>query len=147
QYTAHLTTHEGLDCTVMPSTVRVDDKASKKPFTASDDGKGTISGPPVAKGSVDYYESQNVALEFKQGSEPDAPENLDITYRFRGNLNNSIRVYAHHAYVFDKVESGKIFLKNPWGVKDPTRGISAAEFKSYFTGIDSNEVKQDKGKP
>jgi hypothetical protein len=141
-FTAHLITNEGLDCEVVESSVKIDGTASKKPFSASDDGKGKIVGASIEKGTVDYNKPQNFAsLQFKKGQEPDAPENIDIAYKFRGQLNDSINLHANHAYAFERVDGGKIFLKNPWGFSDPKRGLTAAEFKQYFQTINTNEVK------
>jgi hypothetical protein len=33
-----------------------------------------------------------------------------------------------------------IYFKDPWGTDQPRRGVTPAEFRTYFTGIDSNDV-------
>jgi Calpain family cysteine protease len=138
-YEAKLTTAEGdAHCTVLPSTLKVTDTASKHHSTSHDDGKGKMSGDSLEKGSVDYDKAQ-VDLTFKKDLKPDKAENLEAQYSYRGLLDKDLGVWAHHAYIFEKIDGDKLVFKNPWGTWHP-KPMSAEQWSKLFTGVSTNQV-------
>jgi hypothetical protein len=140
QYKAQLTTTEGDSDYVelVQNTLDVRDDVSKHKFNATDVGKGKLVSPDLEDSSVDYGKAK-VSMKFKADKKPEKPENLTAEYDYRGRISKDLEVFAHHAYIFEKVDGQNLIFKNPWGTWDP-KPIPAADFLKLFSGISYNQV-------
>jgi hypothetical protein len=148
EYKAQLTTKEG-DAEyveLVQSTLEVRDDVSKNKFTAGDDGKGKLVSPDLEDSSVDYA-SAKASMKFKDDKKPESPDNLTAEYDYRGRISKDLEVFAHHAYIFEKVEGQNLIFKNPWGTWHP-HPIPVDQFLKLFSGISYNQVpKPEEGPP
>ena len=128
---------------IKKNTVRIHDKKGAV-ADARDDGK-TITGADVdgTKSSVNYGDG-SIKVTYKAGKKPGAAADLQATADMRGVLDKDLHVHSWHAYMFERVdEKAKlIYFKNPWGVDHPKRGVTPTEFRKFFTGIDSNNIRE-----
>ena len=144
-YKATLTTKDGESANVLPGTVEIRDDKSKKKLSAADDANGKIVGPDVESGSIVYSGGQT-AVKFKKDSQPDAPENLHAAFDFRGRISKALNIYAHHAYVFEKVDGETLIFRNPWGFEHP-KPIDPESFTKFFSSVATNQVPKPGEKP
>jgi hypothetical protein len=145
EYKATLTTKDGESASVLPGTVEIRDDKSKKKLSAADDANGKIVGPDVESGSI-AYSGGKTAVKFKKDSQPDAPENLKAAFDFRGRISKALKIYAHHAYVFEKVDGEMLIFRNPWGFEHP-EPIDAESFTKFFSSVSTNQVPKPGEKP
>ena len=137
-FTATLTDVDGAAAELEKNQVSVADKEGKA-GTARDDGAGAMTGTNVDAGAV-TYDSGAVSLTYKSGKGPAGAADLSATYRYEGMLSSSLNLHGNHAYIFREVKDGMLYFHNPWGPaahKHP-KGISAADFRSYFETIAVN---------
>jgi hypothetical protein len=124
---------------IVKNSLTVSDSGGKAK-SASDDGKGKITGTDIKEGTVDY-ENGAVSLTYTSNDKsPAKAEDLQAQYRYEGLLSESLNVHGDHAYMFVKVEDDKIILANPWGPNPDyqPKPLTAKDFVTYFEGISVN---------
>lgn len=127
---------------IKKNTIHIRDK--KGVVSETRDNGRTLVGPDIdaAKCSVSYGDG-DIKVAYKAGKKPAAAD-LQATADMRGVLNKDLHIHSWHAYMFEKVdEKAKlIYFKNPWGTDHPKRGVTPTEFRTYFTGIDTNNIRE-----
>jgi hypothetical protein len=142
-YTGSLATNDPKQ-SIKQGTVKINDKKGKVGQAydtgAYPDTKSDIKGGDVKSGSIDY-KSKSLTLEYGGNKGPEDGKDLDVTFMYRGLIFPAKKVFAWHAYVFDKVVDGKIQLYNPWGSWQPD-ALTPDEFLTYYSNMNTNQVPQ-----
>lgn len=133
---------------IIKRSVRISD-ARHKVADATDNGTGLTGADVDAAGSRVDYGDGRVTVTYKAGKKPDAAADLHVRGDVRGLLHKDIRLHAWHAYMFERVDpqAKLLYFKNPWGTDHPKRGVTPAEFRQLFTGIESNNIREQPTKP
>lgn len=107
--------------------------------TARDVGDGAMSGPGLKEGKV-TYKGADVSLTWDKDKGPKKTEDLVADYRFKRLVSEALNIYGNHAYMFVKVDGGKLHFANPWGPTESyqPKALEAKDFVKYFESIAVN---------